>query len=52
MTGKTSETTTKEDSEFDRRVEDILKKTKAGSEDQRRLCMQSHKELSRTFRLL
>lgn len=40
MIGKTSETTTKEDSEFARKVEDISKTTEPGSEEERRLSMQ------------
>ena len=46
---RTSQTTTKEDREFARRVEDIIKMAKPGTEEERRLGMQPHNELSRTL---
>ena len=46
----TSQTTTEEDTEFARKVEDIIKMTKPGTETERRLCMQPHNELSRTLK--
>lgn len=46
----TSQTTTKEDTEFARKVEDIIKMAKPGTEKERRLCMQPHNELFRTVK--